>query len=56
MVDLQHGLIDYQMALPMIQAIGAASDAHGDRAPALERAGHASSSCWMPAPGAFSAR
>ena len=26
-VDLQHGLIDYQMALPMIQAIGAASDA-----------------------------
>jgi 4-hydroxy-2-oxoheptanedioate aldolase len=26
-VDLQHGLIDYQMALTMIQAIGAASDA-----------------------------
>jgi 4-hydroxy-2-oxoheptanedioate aldolase len=26
-VDLQHGLIDYQMALPMMQAIGAASDA-----------------------------
>ena len=39
-VDLQHGLIDYQMALPMIQAIGAASDATRDRAPALERAGH----------------
>jgi HpcH/HpaI aldolase/citrate lyase family len=26
-VDLQHGLIDYQMALPMMQAIAAASDA-----------------------------
>jgi 4-hydroxy-2-oxoheptanedioate aldolase len=26
-VDLQHGLIDYQMALTMIQAVGAASDA-----------------------------
>jgi 4-hydroxy-2-oxoheptanedioate aldolase len=26
-VDLQHGLIDYQMALTMMQAIGAASDA-----------------------------
>lgn len=26
-VDLQHGLIDYQIALPMMQAIAAASDA-----------------------------
>jgi 4-hydroxy-2-oxoheptanedioate aldolase len=26
-IDLQHGLIDYQMALPMMQAVAAASDA-----------------------------
>ena len=39
-VDLQHGLIDYQCALTMMQAVNAAERCDRDRAPALARAGH----------------